>query len=57
MVGAKQATVFFVQGKKCLPVVCTTTPPMALVLSASKGVQSVQLGQQNVVGGSFTSPS
>ena len=38
-------------------VVSTTTPPRALVLAAIKGVQSIQLGVQNVIKGSWTSPS
>ena len=38
-------------------VVCSTTPPRALVLAAPKGVQSIQLGVQNVLKGSWTSPS
>ena len=38
-------------------VVSTTTPPRALVLAAPKGVQSIQLGVQNVIKGSWTSPS
>ena len=39
------------------PVVSATSPPRALVLAAPKGVQSIQLGVQNVIKGSWTSPS
>ena len=38
-------------------VVCSTTPPRALVLAAPKGVQSVLGGCENVLKGSWTSPS
>ena len=38
-------------------VVCSSSPPRALVLGASKGVQPVQLAAENVVKGSLTSPS
>ena len=38
-------------------VVCSTTPPRSLVLPGPKGVQSVLGGWENVVKGSWTSPS